>query len=68
VPYFTAGDPQDFNNQMTLLNAQIDVTGAEHVDVAVSDDKTVMWVNVNGVCVLRVCRIRNLLLPGGEQT
>ena len=42
---------------------QIDVNGAHAVQVETSDDGTVLWVNVNGVCLVRICRIKNLELP-----
>lgn len=56
-----ADDPQNPEQMMKLMNSQVDITGAEFVDVAFSADRTVLWVNVNGICVLRVCRIRNLV-------
>lgn len=34
-----------------------DITGARAVEVSVRDDGKVLWVNVDGLCVLRVCRI-----------
>lgn len=43
-----------------LFGKDLDITGAEHVSVRVSSDGTVMWVNVNGVCMLRVCHIKLL--------
>lgn len=36
---------------------QVDVTAPEHVEVRIRGDKKVVWVNIDGVCVLRVCRI-----------
>lgn len=44
-----------------LMNNALDITGAELVDVSWQDG--VLWVNVNGICVLRVCRIRKLVTP-----
>lgn len=38
----------------------LDITGAEHVEILIREDKKVIWVNVNGVCRLRVCRIETL--------
>lgn len=43
-----------------LTEAHLDITGAAHVEVTCSGDGTVMWVNVNGICVLRICRIKEL--------
>jgi len=42
----------------SLEDAALDVTGAAVVQVHVRRDGKVLWVNVNGVCVLRVCRIQ----------
>lgn len=43
-----------------LAEAHLDITGAAHVEVVTKADKSVLWINVNGVCVLRVCRIQLL--------
>lgn len=45
-----------------LLEAQVDVTNPEHVEVLVDRKRSVVWVNVNGVCVLRACQITNLVV------
>jgi hypothetical protein len=39
----------------------IDITGATLVEVETSKDGTRLWVNVNGVCVLRCCQIKILV-------
>lgn len=45
------------------LNAKmIDLTGPEILDVQIDWAKSVVHVNVNGVCVFRACRIQNLNL------
>ena len=43
-----------------LLENQLDITGAKLVSVQWREDNSVLWVNVNGVCVLRVCAIEKL--------
>ena len=43
-----------------LCNHALDISGAEHVEVSVRGDNKVLWVNVNGVCVLRICQIEEL--------
>jgi hypothetical protein len=43
-----------------VIDATIDIAGAEHVEVLVRDDGKNVWVNVDGVCKLRICRIKNL--------
>lgn len=41
----------------------LDITRPDTVvEVMVNNDGTVMWVNVDGVCRLRVCRIPHLVL------
>lgn len=44
----------------TLLRDALDVTGASAVEVQIRQDGKVLWVNVDGFCALRVCRIDNL--------
>jgi hypothetical protein len=39
-----------------LHEAHTDVTGAADVHVQVAADGHRLWVNVNGICLLRVCR------------
>ena len=48
----------DYDRFITeLLDAHTDITGADVVTVHHSKDRSVLWVNVNGICVLRICRI-----------
>jgi hypothetical protein len=57
--------PEGDNNMKNLLNptfgeleaSVIDITNAECVDIQISYKGDIIWVNVNGVCVLRICRI-----------
>ncbi len=37
---------------------QIDVTAPEYVEVVTK--RGVVWVNVNGVCVFRACRVKTI--------
>ena len=55
-----ADKPEDFNQYGELMDAQLDVTGAKAVLVNTNAERTVLWVNVNGVCLLRVCAIETL--------
>jgi len=48
-----------------LNRNMVDITGAAHVDVCMSKDRSTLWVNVDGVCVLRVCRITKMDLTRG---
>lgn len=44
-----------------LSKAYTDIIAPVHgVDVSFSEDRRVLWINVDGVCVLRVCRIPHL--------
>lgn len=43
----------------------LDITAPVHgVEVSVSPDGTKLWVNVDGVCVLRVCRAPRIEVEG----
>lgn len=44
----------------TLLDINADKKDA--VDIEVREDGEVVWVNVNGVCVLRICQVQLLLI------
>jgi hypothetical protein len=51
-----------------LLDAHTDITAPTGpVEVNSDDKRGVLWVNVSGVCVLRVCQIQHLVLePNSE--
>lgn len=52
-------DNTDYKTLQNLARAQLDIFGAKDVEVAHNADKSILWVNVNGVCVLRICRIES---------
>lgn len=37
-----------------------DIPGAKIVEVQIRTDGKVLWVNVDGICALRVCNIENV--------
>lgn len=37
-----------------------DITGAKIVEVQLSSNGTVLWVNVDGVCELRICQMEHV--------
>lgn len=40
----------------------LDITSPEGVEIVIRGDSKVVWVNVNGICMLRACRIKKLVL------
>jgi hypothetical protein len=40
----------------------LDITAPDEVEIQIRSDGKVMWVNINGMCRLRVCRIAHLTL------
>jgi hypothetical protein len=65
VNYISASVPDQLTAGL-LMSAQLDVTGAAVVQVESkkgADGKPVLWVNVNGICLLRICRIQHLDFP-----
>ena len=56
------GDDRNPDLLNTLLGAQLDITGADNVEIQIRRDSNVIWVNVQGVCALRICQIKNLVL------
>jgi len=48
-----------------LIENQIDVTGAKHVQIQTRFDGKVIWINVDGICLLRICQIENLEVDKG---
>lgn len=54
-------------NLTELSNAALDITEpAVGVEILVNWQKKVLHVNVDGVCVLRICRIPHIDLNGGR--
>jgi len=43
-----------------LTRNMVSLEGADHVDVCMSKDNKTLWINVDGVCVLRICRIKKM--------
>jgi len=44
------------------LRNMLDVSEVEHVEVELSTgpDRLTLWINIDGVCRLRVCRFKNI--------
>lgn len=47
--------------QDRLSGNMIDITAPEIVEVSIRPDGKVLWINVNGICVLRACNIGTLI-------
>ena len=41
----------------TKEHTMLDIAGPDVVEIVIRSDEKVIWVNVNGVCRLRACRI-----------
>lgn len=52
----------DLETLRVISDAQVDVTGAQGVHVHWNAKKTVIWVDVNGVNLLRICQIESLVI------
>jgi hypothetical protein len=54
-------DGADSSNLMDITETRmLDIAEPEHVGVEIREDGKVLWVHVNGVTVLRICRISHL--------
>jgi len=49
---------------MTIVqhHTMLDFTAPESVEIEVRADGTVVWVNIDGICRLRACRMKSLRL------
>lgn len=61
MPQFM-GTPIDDTFFTKATDAAVDITAPEAVEILTDVSKGVVWVNVNGVCVFRSCRIKTLVL------
>ncbi len=39
-----------------------DIAGANVVEVSIKEDGKVVWINLDGKCILRVCRVKNMVV------
>lgn len=58
MPSLRADNPANQGQMDALISNQMDVTGAEHVEVRIDRINKVIHINVNGICLLRICRIK----------
>lgn len=50
-----------------LLESAVDITGAKHVEVVIDARRNVLHINVNSVCVLRVCRVEEFTVRQADK-
>lgn len=43
-----------------------DITAPDVVEVEIRSDGKVVWINVDGKCALRACRIKRLVINDGR--
>lgn len=48
------------------VGPQLDITAPRLVEVVVRQDHKSLWVNVDGVCRLRICQIDNITWDVGD--
>jgi hypothetical protein len=60
MPVNIKADSIDLDSMRKIMESHVDVTGAELVEVQINSNRDTMWVNVNGICLLRICKINNL--------
>lgn len=48
--------------------SQLDLTGPGVVQVEIREDGTVLWVNVDGICKLRACRIGKITVEDNRKS
>lgn len=46
------------------IGHQLDITAPQAVEIVVSFDDKTIWINIDGICKLRVCQIEHLELIG----
>lgn len=51
-----------------VMKAHMDVTGADGVEVLTDKARGVIWINVNGICMLRICQIEELVVKDVRQS
>lgn len=54
--------------EMIKLGEMMDITAPKGVQVQIREDGKVLWVNVDGMCVLRCCQIEVLDVEDNRDT
>ncbi len=39
-----------------------DITEPEYLEILIKEDGKVVWINIDGICAFRACRIKKLIL------
>ena len=57
-------DPEEkmMYSPQKILDKQIDITGPDIVEISIKEDGKVIWINVDGICACRICRIKELII------
>ncbi len=51
-----------------IASNALDITAPQHeVSIEIRNDGTVIWINVDGICALRICRIPALKIEDGRE-
>jgi len=48
--------------KVTVVRSYLDLTAPKEVEILIRYDGTVVWVNVDGTCRFRACRIGKLVV------
>ena len=51
---------------ITHIDGMTDVTVPELVEIIITEDKSRIWINVDGKCVFRAYRVRDLIIDLGD--
>lgn len=57
--FASEADKDTFKN---LVESAVDVNGAKKVEVQIDGKRDILWVNINDVCVLRVCKVQEFAI------
>ena len=63
VKYLRADNAANSEQMASLMENHVDVTGAQILELNLSrgpNGQQVIHININGICLLRVCRIQRL--------
>jgi len=45
-----------------VIENQMDISNVDCIEITVRNDRKVVWINLNGVCVVRICNIKQLIV------
>jgi hypothetical protein len=55
-------------NLFEMVDINAERQGIEHITIIIKKDGSVLWINTEQQCVLRICQIKNLVIKDERES